>query len=223
MLNFQDLPDELVLKILSYLSSFKITKDLISCGKVSKRIRNISRDGTLWVCLYRNCNKEVTHAVGKNMLERLKKRLLRKLNIDWQKINKASRKSKFPVCNKHNNIIEYFTKCGLCKQQLTRMCCLYVNKVEVQALNELLRADSIPAGLAANMFVCKLCKTFCGIKQKAAMEPDYFKNNQNYKMFVEDHKRRLYAYLGFDSSVQGDLLTSPDSTNGGPGARTQHI
>ena len=49
MLQFQDLPDELVLKILSYLSSFKISKDLISCGQVSKRIRRISHDGTLWV------------------------------------------------------------------------------------------------------------------------------------------------------------------------------
>ena len=45
MLNFQDLPDEVVLKILS----FSETKDLITCGQVSKRIRRISRDGTLWV------------------------------------------------------------------------------------------------------------------------------------------------------------------------------
>ena len=45
MLNFQDLPDEVVLKILS----FSETKDLITCGQVSKRIRRISHDGTLWV------------------------------------------------------------------------------------------------------------------------------------------------------------------------------
>ena len=45
MLNFQDLPDELVLKILSYSK----TKDLISCGQVSKRIRRISHDSILWV------------------------------------------------------------------------------------------------------------------------------------------------------------------------------
>ena len=94
MLNFQDLPDEIILKILSYVSGFtfnpiptgnglfqsicnpvtqtdmnrvKIRKALISSGQVSKRIRNISRDGTLWptppawgyVCFVRNCNKEV--------------------------------------------------------------------------------------------------------------------------------------------------------------------
>ena len=97
---FQDLPDELVLKILRNSE----TKDLISCGQVSKRIRKISRDGTLWVCFSRNCNKEVTHAVGKNCLQRLKKLITRKLNTDWEKINKASSNSKFPVCNKHNNI-----------------------------------------------------------------------------------------------------------------------
>ena len=42
---FQDLPDELVLKILS----FSKIKDLIGCGQVSKRIRKISHDGTLWM------------------------------------------------------------------------------------------------------------------------------------------------------------------------------
>ena len=45
MLNFQDLPNELALKILGYAE----TKDLIAYGQVSKRIRKISRDSTLWV------------------------------------------------------------------------------------------------------------------------------------------------------------------------------
>ena len=45
MLNFQDLPDELVLTILGYSE----TKDLITYGQVSKRIRRISHDGKLWV------------------------------------------------------------------------------------------------------------------------------------------------------------------------------
>ena len=45
MLNFQDLPDEVVLKILGYSE----TKDLISYGQVSKSIRRISHDSTLWV------------------------------------------------------------------------------------------------------------------------------------------------------------------------------
>ena len=45
MSKIQDLPDELVLKILSYSE----TKDLISCGQLSKRIRQISHDNSLWV------------------------------------------------------------------------------------------------------------------------------------------------------------------------------
>ena len=45
MLNLQDLPDEVILKILSYQRA----KELISCGQVSKRIRRISRDNSLWV------------------------------------------------------------------------------------------------------------------------------------------------------------------------------
>ena len=45
LINWQELPDELILKILSYSE----LKDLISCGQVSKRTRNISRDSSLWV------------------------------------------------------------------------------------------------------------------------------------------------------------------------------
>ena len=45
MSKFQDLPDEVVLKILRNSE----TKELISCGQVSRRIRRISHDGSLWV------------------------------------------------------------------------------------------------------------------------------------------------------------------------------
>ena len=45
MVNFLDLPDEIVLKIFGYSE----TKDLITYGQVSKRIRKISQDDTLWV------------------------------------------------------------------------------------------------------------------------------------------------------------------------------
>ena len=42
---WQDLPDEIILKILSYSE----VKDLISCGQLSKRTRSISQDRSLWV------------------------------------------------------------------------------------------------------------------------------------------------------------------------------
>ena len=53
---WQDLPDELILKILSYSE----VKDLVSCGQVSKRTRNISRDSSLWVTV--NLEKKIVKA-----------------------------------------------------------------------------------------------------------------------------------------------------------------
>ena len=40
----QDLPDEVILKIMSFLE----IKDLIRCGCVSKRLRKIGNDESLW-------------------------------------------------------------------------------------------------------------------------------------------------------------------------------
>ena len=72
MLNFQDLPDEIVLKILSYQEA----KDLINCGQVSKRIRRISRDGTLWVTA--NLEKKI---VKTELLEMILSKGCRCLNL----------------------------------------------------------------------------------------------------------------------------------------------
>jgi hypothetical protein len=60
---WQDLPDELILKILSYSEA----KDLISCGHISKRTRNISRDSSLWVTA--NLEKKI---VKTELLEMIK-------------------------------------------------------------------------------------------------------------------------------------------------------
>ena len=72
MLNFQNLPDELVLKILSYSE----IKDLISCGQLSKRIRRISHDGTLWVTA--NLEKKI---VKTELLEMILRKGCRTLNL----------------------------------------------------------------------------------------------------------------------------------------------
>ena len=77
MLNFQDLPDEIVLKILRYSE----TKDLISCGQVSKRIRQISRDGTLWVTA--NLEKKI---VKTELLEMILGKGCRNLNLQHSTI-----------------------------------------------------------------------------------------------------------------------------------------
>ena len=72
MLNFQDLPDELALKILGYSE----TKDLIAYGQVSKRIRKISRDSTLWVSA--NLAKKI---VNTELLEMILSKGCKVLNI----------------------------------------------------------------------------------------------------------------------------------------------
>ena len=72
MTNFQDLPDELVLKILRNSE----TKDLISCGQLSQRIRRISHDGSLWVTA--NLEKKI---VKTELLEMILRKGCKILNI----------------------------------------------------------------------------------------------------------------------------------------------
>ena len=43
MVSIQDLPDEIILKVINYLQIY----DLLRCGRVSKRIRKISHDESL--------------------------------------------------------------------------------------------------------------------------------------------------------------------------------
>ena len=72
MSKIQDLPDELVLKILRNSE----TKDLISCGQVSQRIRKISHDSSLWVKA--NLEKKI---VKTELLEMLLSKGCKTLNI----------------------------------------------------------------------------------------------------------------------------------------------
>ena len=72
MSNFHDLPDELILKILSYSE----IKALISCGQLSKRIRRISRDGSLWVKA--NLGKKIVKA---ELLEMILSKGCKNLNL----------------------------------------------------------------------------------------------------------------------------------------------
>jgi hypothetical protein len=47
----------------------------------------------------------VTGSVSKKWLIRLKKRLMKKVTLDWDKVGKASGKATFLVCAKHNSMI----------------------------------------------------------------------------------------------------------------------
>ena len=72
MSTFQDLPDELVLEVLKNLE----TKDIISCGQVSQRIRTISHDSSLW--LTANLEKKI---VKTDLLEMILNKGCKILNI----------------------------------------------------------------------------------------------------------------------------------------------
>ena len=69
---FQDLPDELILKILSYLE----LKYLIKCGQISMRTRNISQDSSLWTTV--NLKEKI---VKTEFLEMILSRGCQTLNI----------------------------------------------------------------------------------------------------------------------------------------------
>ena len=115
MLNFQDLPDELVLKVLSYSK----TEDLISCGQVSKRVRRISHDNTLWVTA--NLEKKI---VKTELLEMILQKGCRILNLchstihgslslktksELQVLNLSEPKCKIHVgcdCNENSGVLE---------------------------------------------------------------------------------------------------------------------
>ena len=138
MLNFQDLPDELVLKILSYSE----TKDLISYGQVSKRIRRISHDGTLWVTA--NLEKKI---VKTELLEMILGKGCRTLNLSHSTIVghlSSNTKSQLNVLNfshcecnvdENNDVLEdLLFSCGFL-QHLTVEDVLITPKMAVSICN----------------------------------------------------------------------------------------
>ena len=70
MVSFQDLPDEIILKVINYLQIY----DLLRCGRVSKRIRKISDDESL--------RKQANGLVAENT--ELKRSLAEALNDNQQ-------------------------------------------------------------------------------------------------------------------------------------------
>ena len=75
--NLQDLPDELILKVLSYSKP----KDLTSSGQVSKRLRSISYDNSLWQRV--NISEKI---VKTDFLELILNKGCKSLNLSWSNI-----------------------------------------------------------------------------------------------------------------------------------------
>ena len=69
-LKLEDLPNELILKVFGYLK----IKELIHCGQLSQRIREISLDETLWQAMnlylepWKDCSENKVPAEFLNMV-----------------------------------------------------------------------------------------------------------------------------------------------------------
>ena len=117
MLNFQDLPDEVVLKILSYSE----TKELLICGQVSKRIRRISHDGTLWVSA--NLEKKIMKT---ELLEMILGKGCRILNLSHSTILgslSSNIKSELRVLNLSGTVTCYDVENLKVLEELLFSCC----------------------------------------------------------------------------------------------------
>ncbi len=130
--------------------------------------------------------------MSKRWLIRIKKKLSRKVVLNWDRVTKGSAKATFPLCHKHNALIESYSICSLCRRKLSvvSVSALAVTKPdELAALNKAIREDHIPSELNEQSFVCKHCKIFCNIKQQA-LDPDYLRNHKNHKSWFKDYRKK---------------------------------
>lgn len=124
---------------------------------------------------------------------RLRKKLSKKVALNWERVTKGSAKSTFAVCHKHHALVESYSQCGLCRRKLTigGISVLGVaSKDEAMKLNNALRADNIPSDLHEHSFVCKTCKTFCTLVRQRIHDPDYLRNHKHNKGFYREYRRR---------------------------------
>ena len=194
MLNFQVLPDEVVLKILS----FSETKDLITCGQVSKRIRRISHDGKLWVTV--NLVKKI---VKTGLLEMILQKGCRILNLCHSTIHGSlslNMKSQLRVLNLSEPQCTIHDDCdctdnnGVLEEILFSCCFLQHLAMERVFLSPKM-ADSI----------CKNSKTLQTLNLNGATLDD--SNLQKIIKSCQDLKEFDLAYVG---DMGGDIYYYTD-------------
>ena len=154
MFNFQDLPDELILEILSYTE----IKALISCGQVAKSIRRVSHDTSLWMTV--NLEKKT---VKTELLEMILGKGCKILNItDTNIIGSLSMniKSQLRVVNLTNSSTRWYPEyIGVLEELLFSSCCLQYLAMDGLGLTPKM-ADSICKNgktlLALNLDKCNI-------------------------------------------------------------------
>ena len=99
---FEDLPDEILLKIVSFLN----IKGVLQCGKVSKRLRAISNDQCLWLKLNLS-GREVPYG----FIEKAIQNGCEYLNLSYCCVT-GGEKSEVPWKLKNLKIFQYITYTG---------------------------------------------------------------------------------------------------------------
>ena len=201
---FQDLPDEVLLKILS----FSETKDLIGCGQVSKRIRRISHDGTLWATV--NLEKKT---VKTELLEMILEKGCRNLNLCHSEILgslSSNIKSQLSVLNFSQPVC----KCNVddrCNcdenagilEELLSSCCL---------LQHLVLEDIFLTSKMA-VSICKNGKTLQTLNLKHSYLEDHMdgtlanKNLQEIIKCCQELKEVDLAYVNRIMRIKGSQIT----------------
>ncbi len=142
-------------------------------------------------CIVRSCNREVTSTITRKWLVRLRKKMGKKVSLNWDRVVKASAKATFSICHKHMSLANSFSICGLCgrKMALGSVVLISFSSEEIAELNASLRNDGIPSELHEQSLICKHCKTFCSIRLKYN-DVDYLKANRPHKSFYKDYRKK---------------------------------
>ena len=198
MLNIQDLPDELVLKILDYSE----TNDIINCGQVSKRIRKISRDGKLWVRV--NLENKI---VKSELLEMILNKGCTILNMYSSTIVgslNSSIKSQLRVLDLSQPANRETSWPGFCKknitvlEQLMRSCC------SLQRLN--LQGLFLTPNIARS--ICKNGKTLQELNLNRSPVSGYLMPNGDFQAIIKCCQELKEVHLA--NSKKEHALTADD-------------
>ena len=198
MLNIQDLPNELVLKILDYSE----TNDIINCGQVSKRIRKISRDGKLWVTV--NLKNKI---VKSELLEMILNKGCTILNMYRSTIVgslNSSIKSKLRVLDLSQPANMETSWPGFCKknitvlEQLMRSCC------SLQHLN--LQGLFLTPKIARS--ICKNGKTLQELNLNRSPVSGYLMPNGDFQAIIKCCQELKEVHLANDKKEHA--LTAED-------------
>ncbi len=126
--------------------------------------------------------------IPRKWLVRLRKKLSKKVNLNWERVMKASVKASFPICQKHLSVADSFSICGLCSRKMglgTVVAPISFSPSEIAELNAVLRDEGIPSELHEQSLMCKLCKTYCSVKLSSSDA-----DNKPHRFFQQDYQKK---------------------------------